>query len=66
MKTGNRKWNGNGNKNAPIVGAEPSCHPISGVLCRYSCIVLRNVYITGFMNHALCLYSCILCFVITY
>ena len=32
------------------------------VLCRYSCILLSNGYMTGFMSRVLCLYSCtVLC-----
>ena len=46
-KTGNGNWNGNGNKKH----TNHWCNVC--VLSHYSCILLSNGYMTGFMSHVL-------------
>ena len=63
METGNGNWK---QKNAPITGAMF----LHSVLSHYSCILLSNGYMTGFMSRGLSFLKAVitkhsLCFVIT-
>ena len=48
---------GNRNENKKMHQSLVQCFPHS-VLSHYSFILLSNGYLTGFMSHVLCLYSC--------
>ena len=63
METGNGNWEWKletemGTNDAPITGAVFSSQTPSGVLCHYSCILVSNDYMTGFMSHVLCTVLC--------